>query len=666
MFFIKKTKGSVRIGSERAQVTVDPMKNLLTTTLLGSQLTVAYTVNVSDQYVPKTQRQEGYEVVEFSGVTANHTPRHGTTLEGLYSDSFSYDYQNPTASSPGQAYASGANLMHTGTLTQEGVSTYETTLTVSGNSATDISNPVLVHVWGRNNASFLARDNDFTLQFLRDGEVVDSLNNLSIADTTDAFLSTQFTSSDDQGFDQVLMTSSVDQFTLAEIRIAVYRVKDVELDVSTDTNYITFRNRCEDVNTALEALTTTAIANGELSTEEEIQQAVATAAGVDVSDVAVTLVSSTSRELSTESETSLSNPEVTSDASIADSVMAGSGLVGTASDLALNGAYHRTLHNRLRGNDRIEWATYDFESSDSSDLKTSYFEVGLANRFNTDTWAFGASFGYLNASNAYTTSSGDNDFSADSISLTGEVDKSFFGDRLVVSALGNLVKNSAKYSRTATLSTVTSTAYTDSTVQEFNVGLTNAADNTITAVFDPITLSGVSDTVAVLTIGSTSETYVGESSGLSHAIRLRADYLLLDNDAFTLKPRIAYTHKQTQMDRFEEEGGVYNNTYGAHDIANTQMRIGVDLDFHITDRFEIRLMGDQISSTTAAYDLEVSNVLTTDPVSYEVPELSLTYQRVGVEFGYFSEDSAQYYFLISKTQGDLEATSFSVTFQNSF
>jgi len=630
------------------------------------QVSGAYTVNVSDDYIPPTDIVTTYRSVGFSGVSGNHTPAFSTSFENIYNDSFTYDPNDPTLTLPAQNYDAGANIYHANSLAVHGVTELQITFDISDIADTirdDVANNVLIHAWGRN--SNQDRDNGFNISLLRSGATIDSLTGVSIADTTEAFSAFEIASSDALGFDQVYITSTINSFSLAEIRVAVSEDEEVPLTIDEDTNYTTFLTQADAAQALIDTFVETATTNEDLSSTDEIEAALSGVTGVDVAATEGETV--VVRTFSDESTTSLANPENTYDESISDSVVQGSELLANSSDLTLNGAYHRTLHNRLRNEQRIEWATYDYESSDTSNLLTEYFELGMASRLQTDSLAFGASVGYLNNKNSYQTTSGDNDFAATSFSFTGEVDKSFFQERLVLSVLGNYSKHTSTYSRTSILDTNIETSYTDFTTQEYDLVLTNSSDSTITAVFDPFTLSETSGTGFVVSDGTSADTYEGSADGESNAIRLRGDYLLFDNKLLALKPRVAYTLKQTSIASFEETGGTYNNTYGEHNVSNSQVRLGVDVDWFLSKKFELRMMGDYVNSTTEAYSLNVANELTsTDGINYEIPEVSVTYNRYGLELAYYTEDSAQYYFLISKSQGDVESTGFSISFQNSF
>jgi len=347
------------------------------------------------------------------------------------------------------------------------------------------------------------------------------------------------------------------------------------------------------------------------------------------------------------------------DASMAQGVLAGGNLQISLLDLVANGAHHRNLFSRFRDENHLEWATVDFETQDvaGSETDTIFIEAGLGYKFASETLAAGVSFGYSNFSHAFDTNNGSAEFDTDGIVLSGEVNKSFFSDKLVLSSLLSFGVSEGDFSRNATVNGTTGNGFVIDRTAGFSV-TTDSGTSALTFNENPVN---------ILTAGAVTENLSADFSTQVANLRLRADFEVYRNDYIAITPRFAYSLANTSVSELEEEGGDLPNTFDSHDIQRSQIRLGVDIDWFINDKYEVRFLAETSESTVDEYGLTVrSSFANLAPISVVIPETTVAFQRVGVELGIHLDNDLFTQFFLSQSTGDIEATLFSVNFSRRY
>jgi len=319
--------------------------------------------------------------------------------------------------------------------------------------------------------------------------------------------------------------------------------------------------------------------------------------------------------------------------------------VNSVTNLAFNGAHHRNLDSRLFDSETLEWATIDYEQQDGSTRQ--FYELGVGSRLGTESYAFGVSLGVSDQNSDIITSTGTGEIETRGFVVNTELNKSFLKEKLVVSGLFSFGVGSGSYNRDSSLSVTGG----NGTIQYASI---TSDGTTLTSV--PLYSLPSSFTL--------DESYSADLDSSYSAMRLRADYLLFENQDIALTPRVSYSTHQSSFDGYTEEGGIFPNTVSGYDVTNETLRLGADLDWFVTNKLDVRFFVEGIRNTVSGYDIEASNQFET--VQLRVDELEDSYSRLGVELGWQFEGGLYGQFLFARTSQEVAKELFSINLSSEF
>jgi len=361
------------------------------------------------------------------------------------------------------------------------------------------------------------------------------------------------------------------------------------------------------------------------------------------------------------------NPLVFIQDSVLNSTISAFSLIANTFDLAMNGSHHRTAFDRLGNQDLIEWGTYDYQTESVSDHTQQYLEAGLAKKFGLGDIAAAVSIGYSEFEELTSSNIGQTEMENRAMLLNFELDKTFFKDRLVISTLLTGAYHQQRIDRSAlqplqaivpyiapitgnVIATVNTTSGASNTTNTFNnvyVG-SNLQLNTVTA--------------------ASQENYNTKHNTKSGAFRLRADYNLYKGEYISITPRFSLLSSFSSIGEYTETGGnlIKGNKYTADSIDRTQTTAGLDVDWFVNDRYTVRFLGEINSNTTGETNISAVQLDSGDVSELNVPESTLSFQRIGAELVITLEDYSQFQLFFAKTTGDIDRNQFSFSLQNIF
>gem|GEM_PF-4376347 len=343
-------------------------------------------------------------------------------------------------------------------------------------------------------------------------------------------------------------------------------------------------------------------------------------------------------------------------------------LVANTFDLALNGSHHRTAFERLEDEDIIEWGTYDFQDDTDIDLVQQYLEAGLATKLGLGDIAAAISIGFSEFEQQTTDVLGESEIENRSILLNLEFDKTYFDDKLVLSALATGAYHQQRLNRDVLIPVVTTTA-----------SLAPIIADVETSIIDGVTSSAASNGIPGVIVGGNlsinnnvtafvEEDFITNNNTISGAIRFRGDYQLYENEYIAIRPRFSYLYSISSVGEYTEERPnlIQGNRFDISNITRTQTTVGLDFDWFINDKYDLRLLGELVSTTTGEIDITATQLDTNISATSSVDESSVSYQRVGAELGIKFIDDSELQIFVGRLLGDVSRNQFSLSLQNIF
>lgn len=274
------------------------------------------------------------------------------------------------------------------------------------------------------------------------------------------------------------------------------------------------------------------------------------------------------------------------------------------SGITINGAHHRTLIDAAGSTQGVySWATGDFAHFDQLDADQVQGEIGASYDFGIPNFRAGLAVGYSSLDQDLSLG-GSSDVEGEFFLL--EADYAFQDTPLTVSSLLYFGDFDAKINRSY-----------------FNVGLGGVDRST------------------------------GRPDIETIALRLRADWELLEREDLALNARVSYTNTNTNISSFTESGGGFPVSFDEQDDTLHEFRLGLDSDFQMCDNVTVRVFGEVGHRIDDGQSISV-NIGPIVGARISGQDLDETFVRAGAELVYEIDQSQRIFLSLTSSSSDVE------------